>query len=247
MKHDRNLTFSHTRASHAGVFARASETGVFVDADNLSAQHADRILREGGHSPRLLRAYGNAATAQGWDARHAFQFIHTGIGKNASDIALAVDATEAAHGHSLKRILICSSDGDFRHLALKLRALGKTVVGMGESKTPSSFRSACSDWITLGAKEADRDGKCGPLSDDAICERLRSFIATHSKGGQGVAISRINEFVMMKLALEDCTARTRWRDCLNQENRFAFDKGNVAGVSPSEPMVRFLPSGFAPS
>lgn len=154
MKHDRSLTFSHTRASHAGVFARASETGVFVDADTVPARHLDQIVHQAGHAPRLLRAYGSGTAAQGWDRDLRVQMMRSEAGATAPDIALTDDAMIAAQRLDLKRMLLCSSNDDFRGLALTLRALGMTVIGMGAADAPLAFQSACSDWIVLDADDA---------------------------------------------------------------------------------------------
>ena len=42
-----------------------------------------------------------------------------------------------------------SSDSDFTRLAARLRESGMTVIGMGESKTPNSFISACNKFKYL--------------------------------------------------------------------------------------------------
>ena len=44
---------------------------------------------------------------------------------------------------------IVSSDGDFTRLAGRLRESGMEVIGMGENKTPRSFRAACSVFTDL--------------------------------------------------------------------------------------------------
>ena len=239
MKHDLALAVPQTSAS---------DTGVFIDADNLSSRHAEEIVGNSGRAPRILRAYGNAATAKGWEQHPAVQFIHTGTGKNASDIALAVDAMDTVHRFDLKKTMICSSDGDFRHLALTLRAHGTTVIGSGEKKAPMSFRSACSEWTTLDTKRACSDVAVGPLSDEDLNDRLRRFIRENSKQGRGVEISRLNRFVMSELQPEDGTVGGRWRNCLEQKDRFAIDRRDQSGAKAKDPMVRFLPEGFpAPS
>ena len=44
---------------------------------------------------------------------------------------------------------IVSSDGDFTRLAIRLKESGMDVIGMGESKTPRSFRAACTVFTDL--------------------------------------------------------------------------------------------------
>ena len=57
-----------------------------------------------------------------------------------------------------------SSDGDFTRLASRLRESGMEVIGMGESKTPKSFRGACSVFTNIellleGDKEENKKEK----------------------------------------------------------------------------------------
>jgi hypothetical protein len=44
---------------------------------------------------------------------------------------------------------IVSSDGDFTRLASRLKESGMDVIGMGENKTPRSFRAACTVFTDL--------------------------------------------------------------------------------------------------
>ena len=46
-------------------------------------------------------------------------------------------------------ICLVSSDSDFTRLASRLRESEIYVVGMGEQKTPTSFRSACDKFLYL--------------------------------------------------------------------------------------------------
>ena len=70
-------------------------------------------------------------------------------GKNASDICLIIDAMDILYGGDVQGFCIASSDGDFNKLATRLREAGKVVIGMGEKKTPESFRSSCERFIFL--------------------------------------------------------------------------------------------------
>lgn len=222
----------------------ALTTAVFIDADNLSAGHAGTILKHAGPAPRLLRAYGDATKAKAWRAHHAVEFRDTGTGKNASDLALAVDAMNAAHLYGLTHILICSSDGDFRHLALALRKIGVAVTGMGEeAKRPKPFADVCGQWISL--KELSKSNEqCSRLSDRQLCEKLRDFIRTNSKQGKGVTISELNNRARPELTRQDDTVGARWRNCLNDEKLFDIRKTDTSGAKLPEPMVRFRQEGF---
>ena len=71
-------------------------------------------------------------------------------GKNAADIALAIDAMDLMHREGLDGICLMSSDRDFTRLARRLREGGFAVFGFGESKTPQAFRAACHRFETVG-------------------------------------------------------------------------------------------------
>ena len=55
------------------------------------------------------------------------------------------------HGYTgnVDGFCIVSSDGDFTRLASRLKESGMDVIGMGENKTPRSFRAACSVFTDL--------------------------------------------------------------------------------------------------
>lgn len=60
-----------------------------------------------------------------------------------------IDAMEALYKSACDGICVVSSDSDFTALATKIREGGKDVYGIGGTKTPKSFRSACTAFVTL--------------------------------------------------------------------------------------------------
>ncbi|MBS0546798.1 MAG: NYN domain-containing protein, partial [Proteobacteria bacterium] len=74
------------------------------------------------------------------------QFAYTS-GKNASDIALVIDAMDLLHSRRFDGFCLVSSDSDFTRLASRLREEGADVYGFGARKTPESFRQACRRFI----------------------------------------------------------------------------------------------------
>ncbi|MFC7706446.1 NYN domain-containing protein [Plastorhodobacter daqingensis] len=148
---------------------------VLVDADNSSPQWAEAIFEEiaslGEASVR--RIYGDFSRAQmkGWGDRLAalalvphHQPANT-VGKNASDIALVIDAMDLLHSGRFDGFVLISSDSDFTRLASRIREQGLDVYGIGQRKTPEAFRKACKRFIFVenllepagGAVEADAD------------------------------------------------------------------------------------------
>ncbi|HEX2556085.1 MAG TPA: NYN domain-containing protein [Microvirga sp.] len=137
--------------------ARAARLAVLIDADNASAKIAGRLFEEiakiGEASVR--RIYGDFASPRlrAWSdilAQHAIipqqQFAYT-AGKNASDIALVIDAMDLLHTGRFDGFCLVSSDSDFTRLAARIREQGVAVYGFGEHKTPESFRQACRRFI----------------------------------------------------------------------------------------------------
>ena len=64
-------------------------------------------------------------------------------GKNSTDSAMIIDAMDILYSGNVEGFCLVSSDSDFTKLAQRLRESGMYVLGMGEQKTPSSFRVAC--------------------------------------------------------------------------------------------------------
>ena len=132
---------------------------LLIDADNVSAKYIQPILDE-------LSKYGNVTykriygdwtrpNSASWKEEllqnsitpiQQFSYTH---GKNATDSAMIIDAMDMLYTSELEGFCLVSSDSDFTRLASRLRESGKTVIGMGEDKTPSPFRKACDIFTEL--------------------------------------------------------------------------------------------------
>lgn len=140
---------------------------LFIDADNAPASHVDVILNELASfgTVSIRRAYGNwkSERLNSWEkllheyAIQPIQQFDLTKGKNATDMALAIDAMDALYSRRVEVFALVSSDSDFTPLATRLQADGKLVVGFGERKTPSPFVNACSKFLYLDREEAARD------------------------------------------------------------------------------------------
>lgn len=132
---------------------------LLIDADNVSHAKIAAMLAELSKygTANIRRAYGDWASTglKGWkDKLHAFairpiqQFSYS-AGKNATDIALVIDAMELLYTQKLDAFCIASSDADFTPLVMQLRANGHDVYGFGERKTPEPFVNACTTFLYL--------------------------------------------------------------------------------------------------
>ena len=132
---------------------------VLIDADNTSPKYTKAIFDEiaslGEASVR--RCYGDFSSQQmaGWSKVQAefglvphHQPANT-VGKNASDIALVIDAMDLMHSGRFDGFVLVSSDSDFTRLASRIREQGLDVFGMGMRKTPGAFVKACKRFIYL--------------------------------------------------------------------------------------------------
>jgi hypothetical protein len=136
---------------------RAPRLAVLIDADNASSRIAPRLFEEiakiGEASVRRIYGDFSGTRLKSWAdvlAPHAIKahqnFAYTS-GKNASDIALVIDAMDLLHTGRFDGFCLVSSDSDFTGLASRIREQGVDVYGFGEQKTPESFRQACHRFI----------------------------------------------------------------------------------------------------
>jgi len=130
---------------------------VLIDADNSSPQWAEAIFEEitalGEASVRRIYGDFSRSAMKGWSDRLATLALvphHSPantVGKNASDIALVIDAMDLLHAGRFDGFALVSSDSDFTRLASRIREQGLDVYGFGQRKTPESFRKACKRFI----------------------------------------------------------------------------------------------------
>lgn len=132
---------------------------VLIDADNIPPKMADRLFEEIAEigDAMVRRIYGDFSTPNlgGWTkimpkhAINAHQNFANIAGKNATDIALVIDAMDLLHSGRFDGFCLVSSDSDFTRLASRIREQGLRVYGFGERKTAESFRNACHRFIYL--------------------------------------------------------------------------------------------------
>src|ERR1700716_4286688 len=137
--------------------ARSPRLAVLIDADNASPRIADGLFEEvaklGEASVRRIYGDFSGPRLKLWAdilSKHAIipqqNFAYT-AGKNASDIALVIDAMDLLHSARFDGFCLVSSDSDFTRLAARIREQGIDVYGFGEQKTPESFRQACRKFV----------------------------------------------------------------------------------------------------
>jgi len=134
------------------------QLAVLIDADNVSSRYAATIFEELENYglSTYRRIYGNWSKSNGWTEEilleHSImpvqQFSYT-TGKNATDMAMVIDAMDILYKNKVQGFCLVTSDSDFTRLAMRLREENMFVLGMGESKTPQALTRACNKFIHL--------------------------------------------------------------------------------------------------
>ncbi|MCB2133328.1 MAG: NYN domain-containing protein, partial [Rhodobacteraceae bacterium] len=176
-----------------------------------------------------------------------------GIGKNAADLLLSIEAMELAMSQAFSSVVIASSDGDFTHLATRLRERGLCVIGVGEDKAPKAFRGACTRFDVVGARTAEAAPaapKPVPAAErpverkDGVSDldlRIRDMIRQHSTKAQGMRITDLNPAMSKAHGTRISLQPERsWR-------AYLAARPALYDLDPRGPeaKVRFRPAGFA--
>mgnify|MGYP000055929390 CR=1 FL=1 len=141
------------------MYELKQKIALFIDADNAPASKFEDVLSEVANYGvvTIRKAYGNwkSPTLKAWeDLLHEYaiqpiQQYDLTKGKNASDIALVIDAMDVMYTKQIDVMCFVSSDCDFTPMVTRALAEGKVVLGFGERKTPAAFVNACSKFLFL--------------------------------------------------------------------------------------------------
>jgi uncharacterized protein (TIGR00288 family) len=188
---------------------------LLIDADNASPAGIDpvlTVLAELGQV-NIRRAYANwakPALSKWSQITHRFglqpmqQFDLT-KGKNATDMAMTIDAVDLLYRGKVDGFGIMSSDSDFTPLVTRLRQDGLTVYGFGTEKAPKAFQTACTRYI-----DVDK------LISTAAAEEEEPAETSETKAGYQELIELLG---------------AAWKAAKRDENGFALlsEVGNLAG------------------
>lgn len=170
-----------------GITEEKRQFAVLIDSDNVSAKYAQIIFDEldkYGYAP-CRRIYGNWSKGSDWTEQKLLeysimpiqQFDYT-TGKNATDMAMVIDAMDLLYKDKVDGFCLVTSDSDFTRLAIRLREEQKYVLGMGESKTPQALKKACNKFVLLnlvGEAEKELTGNAELLSQSLDMDNVTSI------------------------------------------------------------------------
>lgn len=200
---------------------------LLIDADNAPASKIELVFERLGYlgTIRVRRAYGNWKKdhLQGWAKilhKHAivpiqqFDFV---TGKNATDIALAIDAMDLLQTMRPEIFGIVAGDSDYTPLVVRLIASGALVFGFGRTKTASiAFQEACTEFVSL-----DTDNKAQSFTFVSPGNGRRSVANSVSNGNAVEAVPVVSESFptaddlpldIFKEAIQQNTQATGWAD-----------------------------------
>lgn len=197
---------------------RPERLAVLIDADNISCKIADALFEEiakiGEASVRRIYGDFSSPSLAGWAKtlpNHAIipaqNFANTS-GKNATDIALVIDAMDLLHSGRFDGFCLVSSDSDFTRLAARIREQGLHVYGFGEQKTPESLRKACHRFVytenlgtdTCAAEPVAANSPSKPLQPPSKARPLiKKAIGQLDPEGDWVALGGVGSH-LLKLA-----------------------------------------------
>ena len=182
---------------------------VLIDSDNVSAKYITAILDEMTKYGVITykRIYGDWTNNQASKWREELltnsitpiqQFCNT-AGKNETDSALIIDAMDILYTGRVDGFCIVSSDSDFTKLASRLRESGMEVIGMGENKTPKSFKAACSVFTSLEILlEQDTDKAKENISQKTIEEAIVEIITENENNGRKTGLGELGSSLLKK-------------------------------------------------
>ena len=189
---------------------------LFIDADNAPANRFEDVLSEVAKYGvvTIRKAYGNwkNPSLKPWEellheyAIQPVQQYDLTKGKNASDIALVIDAMDVMYTKDIDVMCFVSSDCDFTPMVTRALAEGKVVLGFGERKAPSPFVNACSKFLFLD-QELKQNGTVqtkskNMKSDTKLISLLRTAIESTEEDNGWAALGPVGAHISNKTSFD---------------------------------------------
>ena len=166
---------------------------VFIDGDNISGTHYQKIMDEIRRTGRILvqRVYADFSKPgsahwrdiivnYGLEAVQVFRVAK----KESTDNTLIVDCMRTLYNNTgIHTYVIMSSDSDFSSLAAEIRLRGQFCVGVGYKHTPMKLRNNCDRFILIESLTNNIICSSGPQveRDLGLIDQLDMFFKDRSK------------------------------------------------------------------
>jgi hypothetical protein len=186
---------------------------LLIDGENLSSRHAPLVLAEVPADCAVLRVYGDVARLNGWLAVAGLRAVHVAPGRNAADIALAVEAMVLSHD-GFESFTLATGDGGLAFLVAHLRATGRRVQVVGNATTPQALRAAAHRFVELPGADAP-----GAQTDES-----KVVAAVRAAGPAGLPVAELNHLAVRERILISQRPERTWRKwLLARPDRFVVD------------------------
>lgn len=170
---------------------------MLVDGDNAQPDFLGQALAETAKHGDVItrRVYGNWTNSgkSTWKKaihEHAAlpvqQFAYI-PGKNATDIALIIEAMDLLHSGTVDGFCVVSSDSDYTRLAIRIREQGMFMMGVGRADTPESFQNACEEFV--------HTEQFAPEKAKAAKQKSEAAQSAPQPGGDGKAVTADNSWI----------------------------------------------------
>jgi uncharacterized protein (TIGR00288 family) len=149
-----------------------NKIALLIDCDNISFKSINSILKELEQYGDVIikRAYGNwrSERLKNWaekltelSIKPIHQIDYT-KGKNASDMAIVIDAMDLLHLKKADAFALVTSDSDFTPLTMKMLEEDFKVYCFGSSQTPPSLKNACSVFTNIQSLDYQKEDEKSP-------------------------------------------------------------------------------------
>lgn len=201
---------------------------LLIDADNAPAAKIGDVLADLAQygETSVRRAYGNWTKPElkGWAqvlherAIRPVQQYDYSKGKNASDMAMVVEAMALLYTERPDAFAVVSSDADFTPLVMHLREKGLDVYGYGQKKAPQPFQSACSrftDLNQIGDEDEEAPVAVTPGSEQAAPAERRTRLTTKELKGDSALVT------LLRKAVDSAADESGWATVNSVGNRIS--------------------------
>lgn len=187
---------------------------LMIDSENVSPKYIKSVMNEIAKYGKIViaRFYGDVynlskewhKTAQDYAIKPVHQY-NVAAGKNAADMAMALDAQEMMYQEKVNTFFLVTSDSDFTPLAMKLKEGGMHVIGVGnEKKVTPAFKSACNEFKYFEYLDDEDDDNNGS-SDEAAIESqeiggiIKSIIIENGVDNR-IQLSRLGDILVNRFS-----------------------------------------------
>lgn len=186
---------------------KSPRLAVLIDADNTPAKSIPFIMKEIAKygTANVRRIYGDWSSSQlgGWKdvlLDHSIQpiqqFAYT-TGKNATDIAMIINAMDLMYTERFDGFCLVSSDSDFTPLAARIREQSLTVYGFGQKKTPKPFVETCDKFVYLELLEPEAESlsNAKPVTDPRLFNYFKAAIDATSDDSSWASLGGVGSHI----------------------------------------------------